>query len=277
MLIFNKINFSNRDLKITYSFIIAGLEYKWMGSWWHLLLLIFGLLMFISLGIWQLHRGNEKAVLLADWEASMADTEVQFSDYIQGPAKRYQMISIRGQYVPSINFLLDNQILDGRVGYEVLTPFKHHHNGTVLVDRGWLPAALDRRILPDLQTPDEEVTINARVKLQSDKSIPLLGAWISDSTWPKRIQTLDLERISKELDVNLTFHGLLLLQPGEAGGFQYRPLQIPRLAVYKHQAYALQWFVFAGLALLLFIIVPSKRVPPNAANASVLTPNNKGR
>jgi len=58
---------------------------------------------------------------------------------------------VRGKYVPEPQFLLDNMLAEGTVGYHVLTALRvagvREH---VLVNRGWVRADLDRAVLPSV-------------------------------------------------------------------------------------------------------------------------------
>ena len=48
-------------------------------------------------------------------------------------------VSVAGQFDPAHEILLDNRVLNGKPGYQVVTPLKM--DGTelyVLVDRGWV-------------------------------------------------------------------------------------------------------------------------------------------
>ena len=46
--------------------------------------------------------------------------------------------------------------------------------------------------------------------------------------------------------------GLLTVQPEQEGEFQ--PIQLPELSEGPHFWYAVQWFLFAGIALLIYVL-----------------------
>src|SRR5690606_22816052 len=60
-----------------------------------------------------------------------------------GEVALYQPLSASGRYLADRQFLIDNMILDGRVGYFVITPFQFSRDEPLLlVNRGWLPKTL---------------------------------------------------------------------------------------------------------------------------------------
>ncbi|MDX1563642.1 MAG: SURF1 family protein, partial [Gammaproteobacteria bacterium] len=107
---------------------------------------------FVSLGRWQLDRAEVNRSLAARFAAGIdaAPLTVPLAE-IESEMLRYERLSLRGRYEPAMQILLDNRTRDGVAGYEVLTPFRVEDAGPlVLVNRGFVPAALDRSVLPDV-------------------------------------------------------------------------------------------------------------------------------
>ncbi len=119
---------------------------------------------FVYLGFWQLHRMEEKKAMQDKIELYSSQAPLIFDHSIEkeilnkkGTASffettnsnnyRYQKIQVRGRFLNQINFLLDNQIFNGRVGYAVLTAFQIENSefeSLILVNRGWIPRTDNR-------------------------------------------------------------------------------------------------------------------------------------
>jgi surfeit locus 1 family protein len=147
---------------------------------------------------------------------------------------------------------LDNKLRRGRPGYEVVTPLRL--DGThVLVNRGWVPAARSREILPEVGTPQGEVRVEglalARIPraLEAGKSVP-----------GKVRQNLDLEEFAKQTGLPLL--PLVIEQHSSAPDGLLREWPRPDAGADKHQSYALQWYSLAGLAVILFVVLSFRRV-----------------
>ena len=80
------------------------------------------LVLFISLGRWQWHRGEAKQVLWTAYERNDStpapDARIDFDT-----AERFKRVALAGHFDPDHQFLLDNRSHAGKPGYEVLTPF----------------------------------------------------------------------------------------------------------------------------------------------------------
>ncbi len=145
--------------------------------------------------------------------------------------------------------LLDNLSYQGRPGYQVLTPLTTPV-GTVLVNRGWVPANGDRTILPDIRvgTPAREVI--GRIERLPRPGIQLAAsAMPADAAWPRRLLFPTSAEVSAQIGIALRDYQLLL-DPGAADGY-VRDWQPGGLGPERHLAYAVQWF---GLALTVVVV-----------------------
>jgi len=206
----------------------------------------------ISAGIWQLGRAGEKYDLRAAFAAGslvmvlkepVADADAQ--EY------RFRMIELSGSYDPHHQILLDNIIAGGRNGYQVLTPF-NTGSQTVIVNRGWLAADADRTILPVIDIDNNPRTITARINRLPVPGIRLDAA-AADSDWPKRLLYPTRDQIVAALGTQVPDYQLLLATD-QADGF-LRDWKAVEVGPKKHYGYAFQWFSFAILALIFYVIL----------------------
>lgn len=218
--------------------------------WPLILFFIIAFPLLVGLGQWQLSRAHEKEALLSEYENLNATSLVAIESLSPEEVLPYRQVRLQGYYEPERYWLLDNRSRNGQVGYEVLMPFANQ-NRTILVNRGWLPAAKDRHQLPDLKTPEGEQVISGYLFGAET------NAWIKHSesdlalSWPKRVLHLDAEQASHYLDKDL--YPLILRLHGGASGALVTNWQITNSQPSKHYGYAFQWFSMALALLVLFI------------------------
>jgi cytochrome oxidase assembly protein ShyY1 len=192
----------------------------------------------LALGRWQLDRAAEKRAYLdafIDRQGALpvlADTE----------AADFQRLRLTGHFEPEHQFLLDNQVSGGHVGYWVVTPFTTSDGRRWLINRGWAPAPTHRETLPDVPAPTGTVSIVA-VNWPDMGLPPLLGEDFWAPGWPKRVQRLDVARMAAVLGDD-TRPMQLRLEAGQPGVLVAPPLQLP-VTPAKHTGYAVQWFALA--------------------------------
>ena len=135
----------------------------------------------ISLGFWQMGRADEKRIFLQKQAQSAEQDIVKLELLIELDLEkiRYRKVNVTGHFDQDHQFLIDNQIVNGRAGYFVMTPFKIDNSNTaVLVNRGWVELNKDRRILPDLPITNLKTSISARINHFPVVGIRLDGAEI---------------------------------------------------------------------------------------------------
>src|SRR5207302_5161394 len=104
----------------------------------------------IALGSWQTRRAEEKRWLGAEIDQALKAAPIEISTT---PAENKNLIlkrvAARGEFVAERTVFLDNRCRHGRVGYEVITPFRLSRSALhVLVDRRWVAALRLRAVLP---------------------------------------------------------------------------------------------------------------------------------
>lgn len=201
-------------------------------------------ILFVSLGFWQLDRAAEKNAQRRLFDAQAPYTALDAGMEVQD----YQRISASGRFLGDRQFLVDNMIMNSRVGYYVITPFEYAAGGPLLmVNRGWIPAMPDRSLPPlaPLSGAGTEILGRAgrlpRVGIRSGNAID------SSTGWPKLATYPELPDLARELgrDV-LPF--VLLLDPQHGEGF-VRDWQPKDSGPAMHYGYAFQWFAMAAAVL----------------------------
>jgi surfeit locus 1 family protein len=219
------------------------------------------LVLLMSLGFWQLDRAEQKRVLLQAYGDRPTDAAIRIeSDFNPGPDWRYRRAQVIGAYEPDHQFLLDNRVYQGRVGYHVLTPLRlARGNAVVLVNRGWVPQGATRADLPPLPAPTErEFSAEGLIDFPPHKVFVLGEGEDRDPGWPKVLQQVRLELQAQQLGVRL-LPMVLLLDKDQAGGFvrDWNPVVV---GPERHVGYAVQWFALAAALVILYLWVNLKRV-----------------
>ena len=212
-------------------------------------------LIFMRLGIWQADRKAEKQMLFEQFE----NAPVLSLEEALRQQKRFARVEARGRYDPDRHILLDNKIFNGRAGVHVLTPFSLENGTQILVNRGWLPLAADRRSLPAVPTDGRERIVRGIFNRPSTGGQRLGEADIvKRDDWPQLITYLDMNSVGEALDTTLE-PWLVQLDADDASGFEDRQWQAAVMTPEVHGAYALQWFALAAAALVIWIILGIRR------------------
>jgi surfeit locus 1 family protein len=209
----------------------------------------------LSLGIWQLNRAEEKRQLIKLKEQRQVTQVLALSATLQESTETllYKPIQAVGNYVSKQQYLLDNQVSQGKAGYFVMTPFRlKNENKAVLVNRGWLPLGKNRGDLPEINVDTKEITLTGRINRFPSVGLKLAGAEIPSNSWPSLVQVIDSVVLSKQLAYPL-FDFQVELDKQSANGFT-REWQTPQtMTPEKHLGYAVQWFLLALTLTVLFV------------------------
>ncbi len=220
----------------------------------------------LALGFWQLDRAEMRRAQDARQQARAQLTPVYITRFPEDGTLAElagRQVRLRGRYLPH-QFLRDNQVLDKRLGYYVLTPFAlATYQQIVLIDRGWVPAGPSRRQLPAAPLPDAaDMLLEGLVHLPQPNPFTNAAHLLEGESWPQVIQDIDYERLAERLGELALVPAVVRLGEREPHGFQRR-WPSPPMSAEKHAGYAMQWFAMAGMALLLFALyyIRSVRAP----------------
>jgi cytochrome oxidase assembly protein ShyY1 len=215
------------------------------------LLALLGLYILVSLGQWQLARADEKRAILAEMELRQTMDPISLRQLAEQSDKAYFHVTMEGQFDSDLSLYLDNRILNGRPGYEIIQPFKTGHQ-TILVNRGWIPLPMDRSQLPEVPNEANLRTITGIVYIPGEPLVLEEDVLSARTNWPKLIQALDMPKLQSLFgEMNLTVEPWILRQDPGAGTFYQRDWQYINMPPERHVSYAVTWF---GLALALGII-----------------------
>lgn len=215
----------------------------------------------VGLGFWQLQRAADKAALAASFESRQQQAPAALSKLLDKPADllAYAPVQLSGHFLPDAYFLLDNQVRNGRVGYEILAVMQLSEAidgvpDSVLVNRGWIAAGADRSALPVVPQVSSAVQITGHVYVAPGAPF-LLAEQQFDRSWPQRIQAVEMDKLIPQiaaLDVGRVFPYPIRLDAGEDGALVI-DWQVVNMSPSKHRAYAVQWFTMAAVLFAYFL------------------------
>ena len=224
---------------------------------------------FVSLGRWQWGRFEAKRTL---WDAFArgADAAVVPDGRSLSDLPRYQHLQVHGRWHAERQFLLDNRIVDGAAGFEALTPFELVDGRWLLVDRGWLRFNGHREKLPDIRmaaaavpaagaaTEPNEILTGRLDELPSAGFASGRAAPALTGSWPRLTSYPRSAELSAALGLTLQSR-ILLLDASEPNGY-VRRWSPPGVAPDTHLSYAIQWWCFAALLLVLYLVLNTRRI-----------------
>jgi len=204
--------------------------YSFRPRLWVWALAAAGCVAFIALGNWQTRRAEEKRTLAA----------------------RLESVDVTGTFLSKYTVLLDNKLHAGKAGYEVVTPLQPGVGAAVLINRGWIEAPRTRERLPEICTPPGEVRIGG----WKTERLPHALEPAASPAGPLR-QNLDAAAYARE--TGLALQSFFILQRDGPPDGLVRDWPRPDAGVQMHESYALQWYSFAVLALVLGIVLSFRR------------------
>ncbi|TAM58024.1 MAG: SURF1 family protein [Rhodanobacter sp.] len=233
-------------------------------SWWALLLTAAGALLFVRLGVWQLHRADYKEALLRRYAASSSAPLQDFARVAGTPqAGSFPRVRVRGHYLADRRYLLDNPKHDERGGVEVFAPLElPGQRRLLLVDLGFLPGngTAQKPRLPPL--PAGDISLQGSYVPPPPTGIEMGGNALARQTrWPKDSIFLDPAEIAHDLGRPLYPRVLALDADPDSGYVREHTFDFSTMPPARHRAYAFQWFSFAVAAVVILLVVHRKRDP----------------
>ena len=205
--------------------------------------------LFVMLGSWQQKRAMEKAELEQQHRIALPLSLEQ----AMAQDSRFSAVTVSGHYDARRHILLDNQIWQGRAGVYVFTPFYTTKGVAILVNRGWLPLAPDRKTMPGIPTPQHEVVLKGTLN-----TLPVPGRILGSADelkqeqWPQLVTYLNLSDISESLGTPLE-NWVIQLSKSETDGFDGREWKPVFLSSERHKGYAFQWFALVAACVVMWI------------------------
>lgn len=216
---------------------------------------------FVLLGVWQLHRHQDRqafdARIAARIDAPAAPLDVLLADASVDDVE-YRTATVEGTYVTDDEVILQARTLAGRSGHEVLTPLLLADGSAVIIDRGWVPIDVEGPPVEGAAPPDGPVAVTGYVRRPQVRSG--LGPVDPAEGQLDRISRVDVARLASQVEAPLL---PLWIQLAAQSPPQATPLPLvidpPQPGGGPpHLSYAVQWFAFAAVVLVGYPVLISR-------------------
>lgn len=224
-----------------------------------------------GLGIWQLERKAEKDIRLAQinerqsnrpyklfellLEQTISNKDADIQDFPVSFSGTAQMDSL---------FFIDNKIVSGKTGYQLVVPVMTIAGDIVLTNFGWLRGNVRRGQLPSLTSQVTALFSNQSQQFTGVVSYPSINTMVSETNiafgeFPALLQQIDIRQIKQHLTATgfLTsgklFPFVVNLSPQPNSEF-VRNWQPVVMSPDKHLGYAVQWFGLGIAALTIYLL-----------------------
>jgi surfeit locus 1 family protein len=226
----------------------AVLTPRWIAA--HVVVVVIAIV-FINLGFWQLRRLDERrlenAVAESRYTAPPGDLGALLAaagDDLE--SLRYRRTVVTGAYDVEHELLTRNQVYREQAGFHVVTPLAVD-GGAVLVNRGWVPLALDSPPVEQAAPEQGEVTVTGWVNPTQTR--PALGPTDPADGVLEVMNRINIDRIQDQVPYDLA--PVYVVLEGEEGSELPVPLPPPEFEDEgSHLAYAIQWFGFTLIGVV---------------------------
>ncbi|MDP3281330.1 MAG: SURF1 family protein [Nitrosomonas sp.] len=231
------------------------LGYRFEPRLWAVLVTVVFVIIFIELGKWQLTRADEKNTrhelfeLYAKQPAvTLPSTLVRLEDF------QYREVEVQGEFISEHTIYLDNKTHQGRAGYHVISPLKILNSEIlVVINRGWIATGNDRSVLPHVSEINGIVKISGLVVAPELRALKLTEMVTAGKVWDHFNLQRYQEVTGKEIQP------LMVLQRNQMEDSLIRNWDRPGSGAEKNLGYAVQWFLLAATAIIIFLVLNVKR------------------
>ncbi len=219
----------------------------------------------IFLGTWQYGRYSDRAatnVRIAEAGSMEPSDATSLMSVEKAPAgdAEWQVVKASGVYDRDSEVLVRNRSVGGQTGFEVITPLVLNDGVTLLVDRGFVPASKQGAMtLPDVpEAPTGEVTVTGRLRV-SESEVGKMNS--VDGVLQAR--SIAVQQIGEKIDATV-LAGYVTQEDADTG---LTPIPVEKERAWQNFAYAYQWWIFAGMIPIGFVVLARREAKTSAAAA----------
>lgn len=210
----------------------------------------------VSLALWQLRRLDEKRSFNAHVERRTAVAPASIEEILprggaDPAALTFRRVIAVGRYDHAREIVITSQSFRGFAGNHVVTPLITSDGRAVLIDRGWVP--LQHNEPPVSVAAPPAGTVRVEGVLQETQRRRRFGPKLPLHGPLRQAFRVELPRLAPQFPYELYPMWLQLgaQQPPQAGSLP-RPVPVRRLDAGPHLSYAIQWFAFATIAVVIY-------------------------
>lgn len=217
---------------------------------------LFILVTLIGLGVWQLDRLEQRRVANAARQTVLAQTPVPLTAPEDALALAGRRVVVRGTYLNAESLILRGQTSpSGVAGVHLLTPLQlKGRDVAIMVDRGWLPSEQARPAGRTAFAIEREVSVEGVAFLGQARPDTPLAAMDLPLPGESRIDAwirVDLEKMQPQISLPLLPIYIEQLPSPDSPRLPL-PSDPNDLDEGPHLSYALQWFAFATILIIVY-------------------------
>jgi cytochrome oxidase assembly protein ShyY1 len=230
---------------------------SWLGA---LALALAAGVVMVFLGIWQLHRYEQRTAINDRIDAADSAPAAPLTSVLAAPGSpgsaglapgadlAWAKVSATGRYDPTHEIQARGRTVNGDVGFEIVTPLVLADGTAVLVDRGWIPAVGDALAAPQVPpAPTGQVTVVGKV--HRSESRPTVVIHRDGRLDTRRIS---VPRLAREMPYPVYGAYVLLTEQTPAADPAFVRIPIDHENAWQNGGYAIQWWLFAVLPLVAY-------------------------
>ncbi len=198
----------------------------------------------IRLGFWQLDRHKQRAAQNAVIEQRLGENPIDALLDLDPDSHEYRRARAEGVFDYSREVIEQGRVVNGVPAVYLVTPLETQNGSVLLVERGYALSPDARGVdVATLREADSVVVEGVLVRLDG-------GTLPSDTTWPIYVRRADPAALQPLFDETLKPLVLrrTVMPSGLPRGLGAAPL--PQLTGGPHLSYAVQWFLFATIAVV---------------------------
>jgi cytochrome oxidase assembly protein ShyY1 len=242
----------------------------------HVLVLV-GVIVMVRLGFWQLSRWQEESEEQDRIEAALEAEPVPLDEVVElatppgevGEDLRYRRVVVEGTWRPGDTVVVRNRALQGSPGGWLVTPLLQADGTAVAVVRGWvdLQVANGGAPFPGTEPPEGQVVVVGSVNPTQRRGA--MGPSDPDEGRLDSLARVDLERLAAQVEVPIEPVWVLAeaMEPSQQGS-SVQPVEAEVPSPSQNFSYMVQWWIFATIAALGYLLVLYKVARMNAVAPS---------
>lgn len=198
--------------------------------------------LFLILGSWQLNRAEEKRQWLFDRESAQQNPFQKIYNPVSDPVKEFDKVELTGQFDYQQAWLLENQTVNGQIGFDLIAPFVTEQGSAVLVNLGW---QANKDLSAWLNNTGQTNRVRGMVRMPSD--LPFVS-----NVFSAQVNAV-VELVPGQFPyANLTPSWFMQIDPSHKLALLTH-WQGQTISPAKHTGYAVQWFTMAAVLTVAFL------------------------
>ena len=212
----------------------------------------------VGLGTWQVERLAWKNALIDRIESGLRAAPAPLPARVENPADwDFRRVSVTGQFLHDHELDLAARSMNGRIGYQIVTPLKRDDGTLVLVNRGWVP--LEKR---DPASRPEGLPAGT-VTVEGVARVPAERGWMQPDNDPATNMWFwyDIPAMAAQAGAGAGEALPVVIEAGDAanpGGFPIGGQTNVNIAN-NHLQYAFTWYSLAITLIVIYFVFHWRR------------------